>query len=182
MRLYHEHHGTTVDELRVTMPVSLRRDGDPVGGNRITIMRFPVPVGEHDPAVRIGMLHDLTLRVRNEPAIDHTDTIAGGLNLVPRGYIGGMLKHVDFLASNVPGFRHPIYLAGAEVTRLYALGPTIGSSANLTLLSYRDTSCVGVTTDTGAITDPEVFLTCLQAGFEEVLGLSGPHPEVTVAR
>jgi diacylglycerol O-acyltransferase / wax synthase len=181
LRLYHEHHAAPVDELRVTMPISLRKEGDPVGGNRITIQRFTVPVGEPDPAERIRALHETAIRIRNEPSLDHTNAIAGGLNLLPRSYIGDMLKHVDFLASNVPGFRAPLFLAGAEVRRLYALGPTIGTSANITLLSYQDVSCVGVTTDNGAVADPDVFLTCMAAGFTEVLDLLEGHGPVSLA-
>jgi hypothetical protein len=171
-----------VDELRITMPISLRKDDDPIGGNRITIMRFAVPIGIADPAERVKALHAIGVDIRNEPAIELSNAIAGALNKLPRRVIGGMLKHVDFLASNVPGFRFPIYLAGAEVERLYALGPTIGASANLTLLSYRDVSCVGVTTDAGAVPDPEVFLACVADGFEEVLALGGDsHGAVRVA-
>jgi diacylglycerol O-acyltransferase / wax synthase len=51
----------------------------------------------------------------------------------------------------------------------YAFGPTIGSSVNVTLLSYRDTCCIGVTIDTAAVPDPDVLLTCLDEGFAEVL-------------
>ena len=39
LRLYHERHGADVGELRVTMPVNVRKADDPVGGNRITLVR-----------------------------------------------------------------------------------------------------------------------------------------------
>jgi diacylglycerol O-acyltransferase len=105
---YHEQHGSAVDELRLTMPISVRTPDDPIGGNRITLMRFKVPVGQHDPAQRMHRIHELCLSARNEPAIPYTNAIAGALNVLPRGLVGGMLKHVDFLASNVPGIRVPI--------------------------------------------------------------------------
>ncbi len=50
LRMYHERHGERVDELRVTMPISIRKDGDALGGNRITLMRFKVPVAITDRA------------------------------------------------------------------------------------------------------------------------------------
>lgn len=182
LRRYHEHHRMPVDELRLTMPISLRTDAHGIGGNHITIMRFKVPIGIADPSERVRSLHDLARSIRSEPAIEHADAIAGGLNLLPKGYVGGMLKHVDVLASNVPGFRAPLYLCGSEVERLYAFGPTIGSAANLTLLSYRSTACVGVTTDAAAVPDGDVFLACMAAGYDEVLDLAGAHPHTrTVA-
>lgn len=178
LRRYHEHHEMPVDELRLLMPISLRTEADGIGGNKITIMRFAVPIGIADPAERIRRLHDLALEIRQEPSLAHAQTIAAGLNLLPRSYVGGMLKHVDFLASNVPGFRFPIYLCGAEVQRYYALGPTIGAAANFTLISYRDTACVGLNSDTAAVPDGDAFVRCLAEGFDEVLDLAGHHAPV----
>ena len=38
------------------------------------------------------------------------------VNLLPSGVVGSMLKHVDFVASDVPGVPVRLYLAGAAVT------------------------------------------------------------------
>ena len=171
LRRYHEHHGAVVDELRVAMPISLRTEDDDIGGNHVTVLRFAVPVGVPDPHQRIGVLHEVAARIRSERSLAHTGAIAGALNLLPRGVIGSMLKHVDFLASNVPGVPVPMYLAGAEVLRFFPFGPTAGSSVNFTLMSYNEICCIGVHTDEAAIPDAEVFLRCLQDGFDEVLDL-----------
>ena len=80
-----------------------------------------------------------------------------------------MLKHVDFLASNVPGIDVPVYLAGARVAEWYAFGPTIGAALNATLVSYAGTCYVGVNIDTGAIPDGAAMLECLREGFDEVI-------------
>ena len=89
-----------------------------------------------------------------------------------------MLKHVDFVASDIPGFAFTIYLAGATVERYVAFGPTTGTSVNLSLLSYDGTCCVGVTMDTAAVADPDVLIECFRKGFEEVLALGGEHEPV----
>lgn len=175
---YHARHGAEVSELRVTMPISIRKEGDPAGGNRITLMRFGVPVDVQDPVTRIRVLHDRAAASRDEPAIPLTNVIAGMLNLLPSGVVGSMLKHVDFLASNVPGLDAPLYVGGARVVGLYPFGPTIGAALNVTLLSYCGTCNVGVNTDTGAVPDPDVLVECLREGFEEILGLGGPHEPV----
>ena len=60
----------------------------------------------------------------------------------------------------------------------FPFGPTLGSAANITLMSYRDTCHLGINTDTGAVLDPEMFLECLREGFEEVLDLAGEHEPV----
>jgi hypothetical protein len=173
LRRYHEHHGATVSELRVTMPVSLRTEDDPAGGNRVTLVRFPLPLDVFDPRELMAAVDERVARWRREPAVPLSQVIAGVLNLLPSPVIGGMLKHVDFLASNVPGSPIPIYVAGAEVERYYAFGPTIGAAVNVTLMSYDQTCCVGVNVDTGAVPDLDQMLDSLAEGFDEVLGLGG---------
>jgi WS/DGAT/MGAT family acyltransferase len=172
LRRYHEHHGADVGELRVAMPISLRTDDHAAGGNHVTLFRFRVPVGITEPADRIRALHDVTARVRAEPSIGYAEAVSGALNLLPAGVLGSMIKKVDFLASNVPGVPVPMYLVGAEVQRFYPFGPTLGSAVNITLMSYRDTACIGVHTDAAAIPDHEVFIACLEDGFGEVLALA----------
>jgi WS/DGAT/MGAT family acyltransferase len=172
LRLYHEKHDVGVSDLHLTMPVSLRDKDDAPGGNRITLMRFDIPVGVSDPAQRIQQVHERTDRVRHERSLPHTQLIAGFLNRVPRWYIGSILRHVDFLTSDVPGIPVPVRLGGAKVLMQYAFGPTIGSAVNVTLLTYVDTCALGIDVDTGAIPDVELFSECLRAGFDEVLALA----------
>lgn len=173
LRRYHEKHGAAVGDLHLTMPLSLRTKADEMGGNRITLMRFDVPVGEADPAQRIRAIHERTDAVRHERSLPHTQLIAGVLNLVPRWYIGSVLRHVDFLASDVPGVPVPVFLGGAPVGAQYAFGPTIGSAVNVTLLTYVDTCALGINVDTTAIPDYDVFYDALVEGFDEVLALAG---------
>jgi diacylglycerol O-acyltransferase / wax synthase len=172
LRRYHDKHGVTVGDLHLTMPISVRRDGDEMGGNRITLARFDVPVGLADPARRISEIRERTNRVRNEKSTPYIQLIAGAMNLLPRWYIGSVLRHVDFLASDVPGVPVPVYLAGAKVRTQYAFGPTIGSAVNVTLLTYCDYCALGIDVDTGAIPDFDEFYDCLVAGFDEVLALA----------
>lgn len=179
LRRYHERHDAPVESLRVTVPISVRAEGDPIGGNRITLQRLSVPVGVADPASRARLIHSVFRTAREEPSLPVTNTIAAGLNLLPPAYLGGMLKHVDFLASNVPSFAHPLYLAGAEMTGCFAFGPTIGASVNVTLMSYRGACCIGVNIDTAAAPDADVLLECLREGFAEVAALGAS--EVVVA-
>ncbi len=171
LRRYHEKHGVTVGELHLTMPMSVRQEGDEIGGNRITIMRFDVPVGVADPAERIRQIHDRTGRVRHEKSLPYTQSIAGALNMMPRWYIGSILRNVDFLCSDVPGIPVPVFLGGAHVLTQYGFGPTIGSAVNVTLLTYVDVCTLGIDVDTAAIPDYDVFFDCLVAGFDEVLAL-----------
>ena len=172
LRLYHDKHGVAVDELHVTMPVNIRAEGDAMGGNRITLMRFDLPVAVVDAVERIQRIHGRAGGVRDEASLPYTQQIAGALNLMPRWYIGSILRHVDFLASDVPGIPVPVYLGGAAMKVQYAFGPTIGAAVNVTLVSYVDACTFGINVDTAAIPDFDLFFDCLAAGFDEVLALA----------
>ena len=171
LRRYHERHDVAIESLRVVMPINIRDEGDIGWGNRITLQRLTVPVGERDPASRMRQLHRVTDAARNEPSLPVTDAIAGALNMLPAGYVGGVLKHIDFLASNVPGTPVPIYVAGSKITGFFAFGPTIGAALNVTLLSYDGTCDIGINIDTAAVPDPDVMLECLHESFSEIAAL-----------
>jgi diacylglycerol O-acyltransferase len=170
LRRYHDRHLTIVDRLRVTMPISTRTAQDAPGGNRVTLQRFDLPVGVLDPCCRIRSIGERTTELRHDPAIAYGEAIATVLNLLPVGITAGMLTHVDLLASNVPGFDRPVWVGGARLRAFRVHGATLGSAANVTLLSYAGTCHVGVTTDAGAIEDHDVFVACLREGFDEVIG------------
>ena len=178
LRRYHEHHRAEVGELRVTLPISIRREGDPQGGNRITLQRFTVPVDLAEPGERLRLIGRRCRTAREDRAVPWSNAIAGILNLLPSSAVAGMLKHIDFVASNVPGIGVPLYLAGAPVSGYFVFGPTTGSAMNATLLSYNGTCCVGFTMDAGAIPDGDVLVECMRQGFEEVLELAGDHHRV----
>jgi diacylglycerol O-acyltransferase / wax synthase len=177
LRRYHERHGQAVESLRVVMPISLRSGPDLEWGNKITLLRLLVPAGERGLAARMRLIDEVTQAARQEPSLPVTGAIAGALNLLPVGYVGGILKHADFLASNVPGPPVPVYFAGGKVTGFFAFGPTIGSALNTTLFSYATTCHIAINIDTAAVPDPDVMLDCLREGFAEITAMAGHAAE-----
>ena len=171
---YHERRGASLDELRVTVPISIRHAGDEIGGNRITLVRIRVPADTVDAGERIAQIAAIMRDSQHEPALDHTQEIAFGLNLLPRPYIGGIFKRIEALASDVPGVPVPVWLAGAKVTGYYAFGPTIGAGLNATLMSYAGVCNVGINIDTSAIDRPDLLMECVREAFAEVLALAAP--------
>jgi len=175
-RRYHEHQGIPVDLMPIGIPVSLRTSDDPMGGNRFAGARFAAPVGEADPRTRIEIIREFVVTARTEPAIGFLDLVAPALSRLPTAAIvelaAGMTNVSDVQASNIPGMGHPVYLAGARVTRLYPLGPRPGVAAMIAMISYDGTCCIGLNVDPDAIGDLEIFETCLREGFGEVLDLA----------
>jgi diacylglycerol O-acyltransferase len=83
-----------------------------------------------------------------------------------------MLKAIDVVTSNVPGAPMPIWIAGARLIANYGFGPLSGAASNITLLSYVDDVHVAVSTDPAAVPDPDLFVACLQEGFDEIQALA----------
>ena len=53
----------------------------------------------------------------------------------------------------------------------FAGHPTLGTAANVALMSYGDTCHIGLNTDRDAVPDPELLLRCLRESFDELVAL-----------
>ncbi|WP_083884150.1 wax ester/triacylglycerol synthase domain-containing protein [Nocardia higoensis] len=177
LRTYHDRHGAPVEQLRITMPISIRTPEDPIGGNRITLARFAVRADIDDPVAMMRAVHTTVEAWRHEQAIPLSNAVAAVLNRLPSMVLAQMLEHVDFVASDVLGSPVPLYLAGAAVEQLHAFGPTLGTAFNATLVSHTGTCYIGLDIDTAAVTDPAEFLECLNNGLHAILTSEVSPPE-----
>lgn len=178
---YHDHHHVPCDRLRVHMPVNIRNDRTAtLAGNQFVPARMSLTVPPRGPHHGLGMVRDQIERLRAEPGLPHINAVSAMIHRlgVPatRFIIGGMMKGVDVLASNVPGPNFPLYLAGVQVNDFVAYGPPAGAAVNVTLFSYRSTVYLGITTDSAAIPDRDRFLACVDASIAHIVG---PHANVT---
>ncbi len=178
-RRYHERHGAPVDTLTVGFPVSLRTQDDPQGGNRFTGARFAAPMAERDPAARIAAVRQfvLTARTASATAADAlSGALAPALGWLPAPVVaavsGRLTSTNDVQVSNVPGVPYPVYVAGSRITHMYPFGPLPGCAAMITLISHNEGCCIGINTDTAAITDPGGLAAGIQAGLDEVIALA----------
>ena len=176
LRRYHDAMGMPVATLPMAIPVSLRAEGDPAGGNRFTGVSLAAPIAETDPVKRIKTIHAQMVMRREEAALDVVSVIAPILSVLPDAVMelmAGSFTPADVQASNVPGFPGDIYLAGSKVIRQYGLGPLPGVAMMVSLVSLAGVCTVSVRYDRASITDVDLFARCLEEGFDEVLALSG---------
>jgi diacylglycerol O-acyltransferase / wax synthase len=177
LRIYHERHDVQLDRLPMAMPVSLRKDDDPMGGNKWAGALFAAPIGITDPAERIAAIRDTVLSLRAEPALDTFSLLAPVVNRLP-STVGAMFARLgaaaDMSASNVPGLSSQTYLAGAKVERMYPFGPLPGVAVMAAMVSHVGTCCFGLNIDGAAVADVEVLLECFEAGLKETLAVGKP--------
>lgn len=174
---YHARLGVDVRALRMSMPINVRTDETRnIAGNQFVPSRFDVPLNVADPLERMQVIRNLVGRERREPALQLMEPVATVMNRLPsmlvNPFAGSVMKCVDFFTSNVPGLPVPVYLGGARLEACYAFGPLTGAAANLTLVSYQDGLCLGISSDPAAITERELFLECLDEGLGEILALA----------
>ena len=181
-RLYHEALGVPISKLPMAVPVNLRAEADPAGGNRFAGVNLAAPIGVVDPAVRIQRIRKQMTSRREEAAIDMIGSVAPVLSLLPDAVLEAMSGSViasDVQASNVPVYANDTYIAGAKVLRQYGIGPLPGVAMMVVLVSRGGYATVTTRYDRASIAHEDLFAECLRRGFDEVLALAGdPPPQV----
>jgi WS/DGAT/MGAT family acyltransferase len=175
---YHRAHGAEVEELRISMPVSTRRDAS-AGGNAFTPTRVLIPVGIEDPVERFAAVRERLETTKHERAIGIIGGLAGVANLLPTSVAVRLARQqvetVDFATSNVRGAPFPLYIAGARILASYPIGPTGGTAWNLTLMSYDGMLDMGLNVDARAGDDPAQLRDAIAAEFAALIAAGTPQ-------
>ncbi|MEM9730843.1 MAG: wax ester/triacylglycerol synthase domain-containing protein, partial [Myxococcota bacterium] len=156
-RLYHEALNAPIGKIPIAIPISIRSATDEQGGNRFVGARFAAPAGIEDPRERMAAIGAIVRGIRKEPAIDALSLLAPFLARLPgpllNAVAGSLTQSNDLQASNVPGIREDVFVAGAKVLRSYPFGPLPGCAAMVAMVTHGETCCVGANIDPAAITD-----------------------------
>ena len=94
LRLYHEAMGIPIDTLPMAIPVNMRSDNDPAGGNRFAGVNLAAPIGIVDPEKRIKSIRSQMTRKRDERAMNMVGVIAPVLSLLPDSVLEGVAGSV----------------------------------------------------------------------------------------
>lgn len=172
---YHAELGSPVPQLRASMAISTRSNGD-VGANAFSLARMLVPTGKMSVADRFGLVHDITSQAASSSVTNTLNTIATVAGSLPTGVTTRLARlqsqTVDFATSNVKGTPLPVYVAGSEILRNYPIGPLGGVAFNLTLLSHVGSLDMGLNMDTLAITEPTLLTECLESALRDLLAIA----------
>ena len=159
LRLYHEAKGIPVATLPMAVPVNLRSDDDPAGGNRFAGVNLAAPVGVVDPAKRILKVRAQMMSKREERAIDMVGAMAPLISLLPDSLlesVAGSVVNSDVQASNVPVYPGDTFIAGAKILRHYGIGPLPGVAMMVVLVSRAGYCTITTRYDRAAIADPKL--------------------------
>ena len=174
---YHRARGVEVDELRMAMPVSTRAKGGSrtPAGNAFAPTRVRVPT-DPDPRARFAEVSARLAVTKEERAVGFAGAVAGLGTLLPGPVLTRLVRQqtatVDFTTSNVRGAPFPLYIAGARIEGNHPIGPLGGTAWNLTTISVDGSLDMGLHLDAGAVDDPVLLRTSLEASFAELLALA----------
>lgn len=169
-------HPTAGLVLQVSVPVSLRRDGNsPDAGNAVGGMRVPVPL-DADPSDAPAFLDAVATATRARKA--GPGAAAGfaalGSELMPvpllRALLGRALRggqrYINVYVSDLVGPRERVALGGVEIAEAFPVGPlSAGVGLGAVFLSYAGRLSATVLTDPEACPRAEV----VAAGMERFL-------------
>jgi diacylglycerol O-acyltransferase len=144
-----------------------------------------VPLGTHiaDPATRLRAIHEVVIAARHERSLlgpelfeDRAALTPGllyslGVGLWTRtGFADHLRPPVNLVASNVPGPREPLHLAGARLDAIYSVGPILeGVGLNLTAWSYVDRIHVAALGCARSLPDPWLLVDRLPEALAELV-------------
>src|SRR5215217_8289150 len=163
LRLYHEAKGIPIATLPMAVPVNLRSDDDPSGGNRFAGINLAAPVGVVDPTKRILKVRAQMMIKREERAIDMVGAMAPLISLLPDSIlesVAGSVVNSDVQASNVPIYPGDTFIAGAKILRHYGIGPLPGVAMMVVLVSRAGYCTITTRYDRAAIADEALWARC----------------------
>lgn len=169
-------HEVAATEFRIMAPVSVRTERQQgTLGNQVAMWLMSLPIGEPDPARRIGAIRDETVTLKQ------TDQALGASTLVQVSTgapmtlvslatrLAGSIRPFNMTVTNVPGPQFPMYLAGSEMIASYPLVPLWQShGAGVAMFSLNGNVDIGLNMDRTIVEHPDVLRTAIRDSFEEL--------------
>ncbi|GHG68028.1 wax ester/triacylglycerol synthase family O-acyltransferase [Comamonas sp. JC664] len=177
LRRYLESLGEPPEDLHALVPVNLRPLDAPVPrelGNHFGVVFLRLPVSLGTPLRR---LQELTRRMERLKRSPEAVLTFGALELLghtpaalERWVVDTFGSKASLIATNVPGPREPVSLAGTRLEGLTFWVPQTGHlGLGISLFSYAGQVTVGIAADAGRVSDPHALI---QAFHEELDALA----------
>lgn len=174
LRRYLEERGGPAENLCAFIPVNLRPLDAPIPrelGNRFGLVFLDLPVKETEPRQRLRTLKQRMDALKRSPEAALTFVILRLMGLAPaavqRAVVDALARKGTLVVTNVPGPRHPVYLAGTKLAGLMFWVPqTARVGLGVSILSYAGEVTVGVSVDAGLVPDPHRLLIAFQDELE----------------
>jgi WS/DGAT/MGAT family acyltransferase len=147
-------------EMRALVPVSVRTDADEGGGNRIVVMRGPLPVYIADPLNRLRFVSQAMDGLKESKQALGAEMISGVQNFAPptvlaqASRLNFSTRLFNLIVTNIPGPQFPLYVLGREM--LHAIPVAFlpeNHALAIAIMSYNGQMNFGLLGDFDALAD-----------------------------
>jgi diacylglycerol O-acyltransferase / wax synthase len=170
--------------IRASVPVNLRAlDHAHKLGNAFGLVFLTLPIGIVDPVRRVRAIKKEMDELKSSPEAVVSFGLLSLMGLAPVEVEQLGLRFFGSKATavltNVPGPRHPLYMAGRKIDKVMFWVPQSGHlGLGISILSYDGGVMLGIATDAGLVPDPERIVDNFKVEFRAMRaaaeGLSKP--------
>src|SRR5579871_1489381 len=150
-------------EMRALVPVSVRTEDDAgTAGNRIVVMRGPLPIYIADPLNRLRFVSQAMDGLKESKQALGAEVISGAQNFAPptilaqASRLNFSTRLFNLIVTNVPGPQFPLYVMGRRMLEAYPVAflPEHHALA-IAIMSYNGQMNFGLLADFDALPDLE---------------------------
>jgi WS/DGAT/MGAT family acyltransferase len=172
-------------ELRALVPVSVRAQHERGEiGNRIAVMRGPLPVYVEDPLTRLGVVAEAMNGLKESKQALGAEVIAGVQDFAPptllaqASRINFSTRLFNLIVTNVPGPQFPLYVLGKELEEVIPIAflPRDHALA-IAIMSYNGALNFGLLGDFDALPDIDVIGDAIAAEKDALVALARAKQE-----
>ena len=168
-------------ELRALVPVSIRAEDERGNlGNRIALMRGPLPVYIEDPVRRLRTISDAMAGLKRSKqalgaeVISRFNDFAPPTLLAQAARINFSTRLFNLIVTNVPGPQMPLYVLGKELEEVFPVAFLPQNHAlAVAIMSYHGKVGFGLLADYDSMKDIEVVSNGLNESLAELEAAAG---------
>jgi WS/DGAT/MGAT family acyltransferase len=181
-------------EMRALVPVSVRTQDDQGSlGNKLTVMRGPLPVYIRDPVARLRFVKKAMDGLKESKQAVGAATLAAVNNLAPptilaqASRLNFSTRLFNLIVTNIPGPQVPLYVLGRKLDDLFPIAfLPMGHGLAVAIMSYNGKLEYGLLADYDALPDIQVIADGLDEALAELLqsarGKAPARPKATTSR
>jgi diacylglycerol O-acyltransferase len=176
-------------EMRALVPVSVRGQDDRGSlGNRLTVMRGPLPVYIREPVARLRFVRHAMDGLKESKQAVGAATLTAVNNLAPptilaqASRLNFSTRLFNLIVTNIPGPQLPLYVLGRELRDLFPIAflPEHHALA-IAIMSYNGSIDYGLLGDYDALPDIGLVAEGIEASLQELLQAARGKPAEAAA-
>jgi diacylglycerol O-acyltransferase len=173
-------------ELRALVPVSIRTaDQRGTTGNRIAVMRGPLPVYIEDPVARLRTVKAGMDGLKESKQAVGAEVLTSAQNFAPptilaqASRLNFSTRLFNLIVTNVPGPQFPLYVRGREMLDVFPVAFLPKNHAlAIAIMSYNGRMNFGLLGDYDALPDIGVIAEGIEESLAELVGLAREASEL----